>query len=194
VSGQDQAFQNVLKLTPVETRARVGAEFHRWCSVLAADQRFKGKRNKLPAADPEPAAGGGVAAAFEWRAILQPKGVQGTLDVRIKLIDKSVSYSPLDRNYQGAIGRDAEGGLYVLRQWYDTKRLGSRALTAEDLERYGASPWVELEHAPSKGNAGRNRLYFILAKLTGSPDGIAQQTVEAIEAFHRVADITREEL
>ncbi|WP_431267780.1 hypothetical protein [Dankookia sp. P2] len=134
-----------------------------------------------------------VRDGFEWRVTLRPAGLPAGLDFKIRLHDKSASYTPLDRNNPAAFGRDpTTGDTYVLRQWYDTKRIGSRALNAEILAAYDAPPTAELVHAPSQPNPGRGRLYLIVARLTDEPAAIAQQTFDALAGFHRVAATARE--
>jgi hypothetical protein len=183
---------DLLKLQPIEARAEVRTLFHLWRAALATDDRFAALRKLIKPdvpADAEVAKGG-----FEWRTTLRPSGLPAGLDFSIRLLDKSASYTPMDRNNQAAFGRDpADGGTYVLRQWYDTKRIGSRALNAEALAKYDAPPTAELYHAASQPNPGRGRLYLIVAKLTDPPAAIAQQTFEALAGFHKVAAQARED-
>ncbi len=184
--------RQLLSLRPVEASSEVDTWFRMWRDALQTDDRFKGAGNRFRS--------GGKAEAepddqrlVEWRALLRPKGLRGGLDVDIKLVDKSASYTPLDRNNPGAVGVASDGCVYMLRQWYDTKRIGSKALKAEDLTRLGAPEWAELEFAASKGNVGRGRLYCVLSRLNDSPAEIAQQCFDAISAFHRVSEVAREE-
>ncbi|GGC50973.1 hypothetical protein GCM10011504_31710 [Siccirubricoccus deserti] len=184
--------QELLVLNPIENRTRVHALFETWRRALATDKRFATLAKSLkpePPAEPEATKGG-----FEWRTTLRPTGLPAGLDFSIRLIDKSASYTPLDRNNQAAFGVDpTDGATYVLRQWYDTKRIGSRPLKAEALAKYAAPPSAELYHAPSQPNPGRGRLYLIVAKLTDPPEAIAQQTFEALAGFHKVAAAARED-
>jgi hypothetical protein len=182
----------LLKLQSVENRTDVHALFGQWRRALATDQRFQGARNSLK--PEETAAIEAVKGAFEWRATLRPTGIAAGLDFHIRLIDKSASYTPLDRTNPGALGRDpTDGAVYVLRQWYDTKRIGSRPLKDEALAKYEAPPTAELFHPASQANAGRGRLYLIVAKLNDPAAEIAQQTFDAISGFHRVAAAARED-
>ena len=181
----------LLRLLPIESRAAVRTLFHGWHAALATDPRFSSLRKAATGEAAEAAEV--VRDGFEWRATLRPAGQPAGLDFKIRLHDKSASYTPLDRNNQAAFGRDpATGDTYVLRQWYDTKRIGSRALNAEILASYDAPPSAELVHAPSQPNPGRGRLYLIVAKLTDAPAEIAQQTFDALAGFHRVAAMARE--
>ncbi len=179
----------------MEASGEVDAWFRLWREALQKDERFQGAGNRFrtgaktdttPDEDAD-------ARPVEWRALLRPKGLRGGLDVNIKLVDKSASYTPLDRNNQGAIGVAADGTTYMLRQWYDTKRIGPKVLKAEDLARHQAPEWADLEYAASKGNVGRGRLYCVMARLNDAPADIAQQSFDAVAAFHRVSDIAREE-
>ena len=181
----------LLRLIPVESRAAVRALFQAWHAALATDPRFSSLRKA--AAGEAAEAAEAVRDGFEWRATRRPAGLPAGLDFKIRLHDKSASYTPLDRNNQAAFGRDpTTGDTYVLRQWYDTKRIGSRALNAEILATYDAPLTAELVHAPSQPNPGRGRLYLIVAKLTDNPAAIAQQTYDALAGFHRVAAVARE--
>jgi len=113
-----------------------------WHAALAADQRFSSLRKAAVTEAAEAAEA--VRDGFEWRATLRPAGLPAGLDFKIRLHDKSASYTPLDRNNQAAFGRDpTNGDTYVLRQWYDSKRIGSRALNAEILASYDAPPTAE---------------------------------------------------
>ncbi|MBL6457214.1 hypothetical protein JMJ55_17900 [Belnapia sp. T6] len=182
----------LLKLQPIEKRTEVAALFETWRSALATDERFRGGRNTFkPAAGSAPEA---VKGGFEWRTTLRPTGLPAGLDIIIRLGDVSASYTPLDRNGSGAFGRDpTDGATYALRQWHDSKRIGSRPLKEETLAQYAAPQSAELFHAASQGNAGRGRLYLVLARLDGPPAEIAQQTFEALSGFHRVAAAARED-
>lgn len=181
----------LLRLIPVESRVAVRTLFRAWQAALATDKRFSSLRKA--AATEAAEAAEAVRDGFEWRATLRPTGLPAGLDFKIRLHDKSASYTPLDRNNQAAFGRDpTNGDTYVLRQWYDTKRIGSRALNAEILASYDAPPTAELVHAPSQPNAGRGRLYLVVAKLTDDPAAIAQETFDALAGFHRVAALARE--
>jgi hypothetical protein len=183
----------LLRLIPIESRVAVRTLFRTWQAALATDQRFSSLRKAAVTEAAEAAEA--VRDGFEWRATLRPTGLPAGLDFKIRLLDKSASYTPLDRNNQAAFGRDpTNGDTYVLRQWYDTKRIGSRALNAEILAGYDAPPTAELVHAPSQPNPGRGRLYLIVARLTDEPAEIAQQTFEALAGFHRVAGVARENL
>ncbi len=186
------ALPPLLKLQPIENRVEVHALFGHWRQALATDQRFQGARNTFKpdaTAAIEP-----VKGAFEWRVTLRPAGMPAGLDFSIRLIDKSASYTPLDRNNNAAFGRDpADGATYVLRQWYDTKRIGSRPLKDEALAQYDAPPTADLFHAASHANAGRGRLYLIVARLTDPAAEIAQQTFDALAGFHKVAAAARED-
>ena len=178
----------LLRLQPIENRAEVQALFEAWRQALATDERFKGARNSFKEAG-EP-----VKGAFEWRANLRPAGVPAGLDIIIRLNDVSASYTPLDRGASGAFGRDpADGAIYALRQWYDSKRIGSKPLKEESLAQYGAPQSAELHYPASQGNAGRGRLYLVLARLT-EPAAVGQECFEALSGFHRVAALAREEL
>ena len=182
----------LLKLQPVENRTEVHALFGQWRRALATDERFQGARNAFKPDETAPIEA--VKGAFEWRVTLRPKGMPAGLDFSVRLIDKSASYTPLDRNNQAAFGRDpADGSVYVLRQWYDTKRIGSRPLKDEALAKYEAPPTAELFHPASQANAGRGRLYLVVAKLSDPEAAIAQQTFDAISGFHRVAAAARED-
>ncbi|MDB5373249.1 MAG: hypothetical protein JWP04_1891 [Belnapia sp.] len=188
---------DMLRLQPIENRNDVNALFGHWRRALATDERFKGARNSFK---PEGSNPGetvpleAVKGAFEWRVTLRPAGITAGLDFNIRLIDKSASYTPLDRTNPGAFGRDpVDGATYALRQWYDTKRIGSRPLKDEALIKYDAPPTAELFHAASHANAGRGRLYLIVAKLTDPAAAIAQQTFDAIGGFHKVAAAARED-
>ena len=182
----------LLKLQPVENRTEVHALFGQWRRALATDERFQGARNAFKPDETAPIEA--VKGAFEWRVTLRPKGMPAGLDFSVRLIDKSASYTPLDRNNQAAFGRDpATGDTYVLRQWYDTKRIGSRPLKDEALAKYEAPPTAELFHPASQANAGRGRLYLVVAKLSDPEAAIAQQTFDAIGGFHRVAAAARED-
>jgi hypothetical protein len=185
-------LQDLLVLNPIENRTRVHALFEAWRRALATDKRFATLAKSLkpePPAVPEATKGG-----FEWRTTLRPAGLPAGLDFNIRLIDKSASYTPLDRNNQAAFGIDpADGTTYVLRQWYDTKRIGSRPLKAEALAKYAAPPSAELFHPASQPNPGRGRLYLIVAKLSDPPAEIAQQTFDALAGFHKVAGAARED-
>ena len=186
------AVLDMLRLQPIENRNDVQALFGQWARALATDERFKGARNAFKpdaAAALEP-----VKGAFEWRVTLRPAGITAGLDFNLRLIDKSASYTPLDRTNPGAFGRDpTDGATYALRQWYDTKRIGSRPLKDEALIKYEAPPTAELFHAASHANAGRGRLYLIVARLTDPAAEIAQQTFDAIGGFHKVAAAARED-
>ena len=186
------AVLDMLRLQPIENRVDVQALFGQWAKALATDERFKGARNafKPDAAAPLEA----VKGAFEWRVTLRPAGIAAGLDFNLRLIDKSASYTPLDRTNPGAFGRDpTDGAVYALRQWYDTKRIGSRPLKDEALIKYAAPPTAELFHAASHANAGRGRLYLIVAKLSDPAAEIAQQTFDAITGFHKVAAAARDD-
>jgi hypothetical protein len=176
----------LLALRPIENRAEVRALFAGWRAALATDDRFAAVRRTL---QPEPLPEAEEAKdGFQWRMTLRPTGQPAGLDFSIRLHDKSASYTPLDRNNQAAFGRDpTDRAIYALRQWYDTKRIGSRALNAEALARYAAPPSAELFHPPSQPNPGRGRLYLIVAKLTDPADAIAEQTYAALTGFHKVA-------
>ncbi|TCZ65915.1 hypothetical protein [Roseicella aquatilis] len=182
----------LLALRPVETRTEVRALFSAWHAALAADERFAAVRKHLlpgPSAEAEEVKGG-----FEWRVTLRPTGLPAGLDFSIRLLDRSASYTPLDRNNQAAFGRDlTDGATYVLRQWYDSKRIGRRPLSAEALAGYDAPPSAELFHPPSHPNPGRGRLYLIVAKLTDPAGAIADQTYAALAGFHRVAGAARQD-
>jgi hypothetical protein len=181
----------LLRLIPVESRAAVRTLFRTWQAALATDQRFSSLRKAAVTEAAEAAEA--VRDGFEWRATLRPSGLPAGLDFKIRLHDKSASYTPLDRNNQAAFGRDpTNGDTYVLRQWYDSKRIGSRALNAEILATSDAPLTAELVHAPSQPTPGRGRLYLVVAKLTDDPAAIAQQTFDALAGFHRVAAIARE--
>ena len=180
----------MLSLRPVEASGEVDALFTQWREALLTDERFKGTGNRFRTGSKT---GEETARPVEWRALLRPKGLRGGLDVDIKLVEKSASYTPLDRNNGGAVGIAPDGSAFMLRQWYDTKRIGPKPLKAEDLIRHNVPDWVELEYAASKGNIGRGRLYFVLGKLNDTPAEIAQQCFDAITAFHRVGDVSREE-
>lgn len=183
----------LLKLQPIENRAEAQALFEAWRRALAGDERFKGARNTFR---PEPgAAAEPVKGAFEWRATLRPAGVPAGLDIVIRLNDVSASYTPLDRGAGGAFGRDpADGATYALRQWYDSKRIGSKPLKEEMLAQFGAPQSAELSYPASQGNAGRGRLYLVLARLSDPAEAIGQQCFEALSGFHRVAAAAREEI
>jgi hypothetical protein len=181
----------LLRLIPVESRVAVRTLFRTWQAALATDQRFSSLRKAAVTEAAEVAEA--VRDGFEWRATLRPSGLPAGLDFKIRLHDKSASYTPLDRNNQAAFGRDpTNGDTYVLRQWYDSKRIGSRALNAEILASYDAPLTAELVHAPSQPNPGRGRLYLVVAKLNDDPAAVAQQTFDALAGFHRVAAIARE--
>jgi hypothetical protein len=183
---------SLLPLHPIETPPRVHALFESWRRALATDKRFSTMAKSLkPETPPLPSAAKG---GYEWRATLRPSGLPAGLDFVIRLVDKSASYTPLDRNSQAAFGVDGtDGATYVLRQWYDTKRIGSsRPLNAEALAQFEAPPSAVLFHAPSQPDAGRGRLYLIVAKLTAPPEEIAEQTFNAMAGFHRVAAAARE--
>jgi len=176
-----------LQLSPVENRAEVRNQFRRWRTALAADKRFPAARKPEPADEAEE-----VKDGFQWKLTLRPTGQPAALDFSIRLVEVSASYTPLDRNNQAAIGRDrTDGSYYILRQWYDTKRIGSRALNAEALAGYNAPRPADLLHAPSKPNAGRGRLYLVVARLNDTDEAIAEQTYAALSAFHRVAGAAR---
>ncbi|WP_043339487.1 hypothetical protein [Belnapia moabensis] len=178
----------LLRLQAIESRAEVQALFDTWRRALATDERFKGARNSFKEAG-EP-----VKGAFEWRANLRPAGVPAGLDIIIRLNDVSASYTPLDRGASGAFGRDpADGAVYALRQWYDSKRIGSKPLKEESLAQYGAPQSAELHYPASQGNTGRGRLYLVLARLS-EPAAVGQGCFEALSGFHRVAALAREEL
>lgn len=183
---------DLLQLSPIENRARVHDLFETWRRALATDPRFATMAKSLPAeAPPLPAS---ARDGYEWKVTLRPKGLAAGLDFTIRLLDKSASYTPLDRNNQAAFGVDpTDGATYVLRQWYDTKRIGSRALNAEALARFAAPSSARLTHAPSQPDAGRGRLYLVVAKLTAPAAEIAEATFAALEGFHRVAAAAREE-
>lgn len=183
----------LLQLRPIETPARVHELFETWRRALATDKRFATMAKTLkPETPPLPELNKG---GYEWRVTLRPAGLPAGLDFAIRLIDKSASYTPLDRNNQAAFGVDpTDGATYVLRQWYDTKRIGSsRPLNAEALAHFDAPPSAQLFHPPSQPDAGRGRLYLIVAKLTSPPAEIAEQTYTALQGFHRVAAAAREE-
>ena len=181
----------LLRLLPIESRIAVRDLFRAWQAALATDTRFSSLR-KLPVTETAEAAEA-VRGGFEWRTTLRPSGLLAGLDFKIRLHDKSASYTPLDRNNQAAFGRDpTDGSIYVLRQWYDTKRIGSRALNAEVLAGFDAPLTAELVHAPSQPNPGRGRLYLVVAKLNAQSADVAQQTFDALAGFHRVAAIARE--
>ncbi|MFZ4407289.1 MAG: hypothetical protein ACOYOH_08105 [Paracraurococcus sp.] len=178
----------LLQLRPIESRAAVRELFRGWQAALATDPRFASTRKGVTTEESE-----AVRDGFEWRTMLRPTGLPAGLDFSIRLLDRSASYTPLDRNNQAAIGRDpTDGAHYILRQWYDTKRIGRRALTAEALAGFDAPPSAELFHAPSQPNPGRGRLYLIVARLGGEAAEVAQQTFESLSAFHRVAGAARE--
>ena len=177
----------------MEASGEVDAWFRMWREALQTDERFQGAGNRFRTGGKVEAAPGEETRLVEWRALLRPKGLRGGLDVDIKLVDKSASYTPLDRNNPGAVGVGSDGCIYMLRQWYDSKRIGPKPLKAEDLLRHQAPEWADLEYAASKGNVGRGRLYCVLARLNDSQAEIAQQTFDAVSAFHRVSDIAREE-
>ncbi len=179
----------LLRLQAIENRAEVQALFEAWRRALAGDERFKGARNTFKDAG-EP-----VKGAFEWRANLRPTGVPAGLDIVIRLNDVSASYTPLDRGSPGAFGRDTtDGAIYALRQWYDSKRIGSKPLKEESLARFGAPQSAELSHPASQGNAGRGRLYLVLARLSDPAGAVGQQCFDALAGFHRVAATAREDL
>ncbi len=179
----------LLRLQAIENRAEVQALFETWREALAGDERFKGARNSFKDAG-EP-----VKGAFEWRANLRPVGVPAGLDIVIRLNDVSASYTPLDRGSPGAFGRDlADGAIYALRQWYDSKRIGSKPLKEENLAQYGAPQSAELSYPASQGNAGRGRLYLVLARLTDPAEAVGPFCFEALSGFHRVAAAAREDL
>jgi hypothetical protein len=177
----------LLRLQPIESRAEVQALFEAWRQGLAGDERFKGARNSFKeAAEP-------VKGAFEWRANLRPAGVPAGLDIVIRLNDVSASYTPLDRGASGAFGRDtADGAVYALRQWYDSKRIGGKPLKEENLAQFGAPQSAELNYPASQGNTGRGRLYLVLARIGEA--GAGQGCFDALAGFHRVAALAREEL
>lgn len=176
-----------IELSPVENRTEVRNHFRRWRKALAADARFPAARRPEPEDEAE-----AVKDGFQWKLTLRPAGQAAALDFSIRLLEKSASYTPLDRNNQAAIGRDrADGRFYILRQWYDTKRIGSRALNAEALAGYDAPRPADLLHAESKPNAGRGRLYLVVACLDDTDEAIAEQTHAALGAFHRVAKAAR---
>ncbi|MFC0386308.1 hypothetical protein [Muricoccus vinaceus] len=180
------AATELLHLSPVENRAEVRSQFRRWRTALAADKRFPAAGKPEPAEEAE-----AVKDGFQWKLTLRPKGL-AALDFSIRLSEISASYTPLDRNNQAAIGRDrTDGSHYILRQWYDTKRIGSRALNLEALAKYQAPRTAELLHAESKPNPGRGRLYIVVARLNDTDEAIAEQTYAALEAFHRVAAAAR---
>ena len=184
----------LLRLVPIETRAGVREQFRLWRTALATDDRFAAVRKAVAAATPEAAEAAEAARdGFEWKVTLRPSGMPAGLDFKIRLHDKSASYTPLDRNNPAAFGRDpTNGDTYVLRQWYDSKRIGSRALNAEMLAGFDAPPTAELVHAASQPNPGRGRLYLIVARLNDAPAAVAQQTHDALAGFHRVAALARE--
>lgn len=183
----------LLALRPVENRAAVRDLHATWRAALAMDERFAGARKPLTAVTPPGAEE--IKAGFEWRLTLRPIGLPAGLDFSIRLLDRSASYTPLDRNNQAAFGRDlTDGATYVLRQWYDTKRIGRRPLNGEALARYAAPPSADLFHPASQPNAGRGRLYLIVAKLNEAPALIAEQTYAALAGFHRVASQARRDV
>ena len=184
----------LLRLVPLESRAAVREQFRVWRLALATDKRFAAVRKAVDAATPEAAeAAEATRDGFEWKVTLRPTGMPSGLDFVIRLLDRSASYTPLDRNNAAAFGRDpTDGSVYVLRQWYDTRRIGRRALNAEILASYDAPPSAELVHAPSQPNPGRGRLYLIVAKLNAPEAEVAQQTYDALAGFHRVAAVARE--
>lgn len=178
----------LLRLQPIENRAEVGALFDSWRQALAGDERFKGARNTFKSVPDL------VKGAFEWRVTLRPTGVPAGLDFVIRLSDVSASYTPLDRGAPGAFGRDpTDGAVYALRQWYDSKRIGSKPLKEENLAHYGAPQSAELHYPTSQGNTGRGRLYLVLARLSDPPAAIGQQCFEALSGFHRVAAAARDD-
>jgi hypothetical protein len=197
------AEPELLNLRPIENAQEVQRLFALWRGALLADPRFKGGSNKFlpqaatngdqvspgqPESEPAPVAASDAAPPnCAWRATLRPKSMAASLDVHVKLDYRSKSFTPLDRNNQGAFGRSAEGHTFVLRQWYDSKRIGRRPLMATDLTEHGAPPSAALFHDPSRGDAGRGRLYLVVARLTDPPLDIAEQTFAAIAAFHQVA-------
>jgi hypothetical protein len=201
VTGTMPAEPELLDLRPIENAQEVQRLFALWRGALLADSRFKGGSNRFlpqavldkdgpdqPDSEPAPLASGDAEQAISaWRATLRPKGMTASLDFHVKLDYRSKSFTPLDRNNQGAFGRSAEGDTFVLRQWYDSKRIGRRALTTADLTEHGAPPSATLFHDPSRDDAGRGRLYLIVARLTDPPSDIAEQTFAAIAAFHQVA-------
>ena len=175
-------------LRPIESRAEVRAQFHAWLAALAVDDRFAALRKHLPeaaSADAEIDRDG-----FRWRVMLRPTGIKAGLDFTIRLHDKSASLTPLDRNNQAAFARAADGAVYVLRQWYDTKRIGSRSLRGEELVKYQAPPPADLANS-AQSDAGRGRPYMVVAKLTDPPAEVARQTFDALTTFHRVAEQAR---
>ena len=187
IAAAPAAAIELLSLRPVESRAEVRKQFRRWRAALAADKRFPAARKAEPDEDAE-----AVKDGFQWRLTLRPTGLPAALDFSIRLVEKSASHTPLDRNNQAAIGRDrTDDSYYILRQWYDTKRIGSRALNAEALAKYGAPRTAELHHEPWLANPGRGRLYLVVARLTDGDEAIAEQTYAALEEFHRVAAAAR---
>ena len=177
----------LIRLSPIESRLEVRKQFRAWRTALATDKRFAAARKAEPADEAEATKDG-----FQWKLTLRPTGLPAALDFTIRLIEKSASYTPLDRNNPAAIGRDpADDSYYILRQWYDTKRIGSRALNAEALAKYDAPQTAELFHAASQPNPGRGRLYLVVARVTDPAEAICEQTYEALAGFHRVAALAR---
>ncbi len=177
----------------MEASSEVDTWFRMWREALQTDERFQGAGNRFRTGSKVEAVPAEETRLIEWRALLRPKGLRGGLDIDIKLVDKSASYTPLDRNNSGAVGVASDGCTYMLRQWYDSKRIGPKPLKVEDLTRLGAPEWADLEFAASKGNVGRGRLYCVLGRLNDSPADIGQQCFDAISAFHRVSEVAREE-
>jgi hypothetical protein len=186
------------ELKPIENRTEVRCLFWKWLAALAADRRFASMKAKTPETAEEVEAAIGAEESkggFEWRTTLRPAGLPAGLDLGIRLIEKSASFTPLDRNNQAAFGRDpSDGSTYLLRQWYDTRRIGSRPLNAEALARFDAPPSAALFHAASHADAGRGRLYLIVAGMDRPAAEIAQQTYDALAGFHRVAATARKEI
>ncbi len=177
-------------LRPIENRASVRANFQTWLAALAADDRFAAIRGRVLAEATEEAEID--KDGFRWHVTLRPTGIKAGINFTIRLHNRSASFSPLDRNSQTAFGSATDGAVYVLRQWHDTKRIGSRPLHAEDLVRYHAPIRADLVNT-GQSDVGRGRLYMVVAKLTDPPAEVARQTFDAMTAFHRVAEQARAE-